>query len=297
MDKQDAPSAGSVRSTVALPSAWDLVKLSWRVYREHFPLFAGTLIPIFIVSGFILFLGLFPSLPTTVFSLLIGFIGFLVSLWVGVSLVFAVHERRQGIVWRDALAKGKKTILSYWWISVLQGLITAGGLLLFIVPGLIVSVWFSLVSYVLVAEGKKGMTALLYSKHLVSGYWWQAFGRFVVLGAVVLSVALLFLAVGLGTGLFHLEDLTKTDEPALPSPVGAIVQFLRTGFQWLLAIFVVIFGYLLYASLRDAKKDIPFVEPSRSTKVRYLLLGIIPIVGALLLAVLFAVVASPYLSS
>jgi len=153
------------------------------------PLF---LIPLLLGLPIILFykgLGLVLLIPLILVTVVLAIAIFIVNLWAGVSLLYAIKERDQEIGIRESFAKARPKILSYWWISILVGLITMLGFILLIVPGIIFSVWFSLAVYVLVSEEKKGMKALLRSKELVKGYWWKIFWRLLVLSFVVFLIA------------------------------------------------------------------------------------------------------------
>ena len=88
-----------------------------------------------------------------------------------------------------AYSKGAKKIVSLWWVSILSFLITSGGFLLFVIPGVMFSVWFVFSQYVLFNEGKRGVTALLQSREYVRGYFWQVTLRilFIALIAAALS--------------------------------------------------------------------------------------------------------------
>lgn len=149
------------------------------------------LIPLFLNLPFIAFyksLGPFLLIPLISVIVVLGIMMVIVNLWAGVSLLYAIKERDQEIGIRESFAKAWPKILSYWWISILVGVITMLGFLLLIIPGIIFSIWFSLASYALVSEEKKGMKALLRSKELVKGYWWKIFWRFLVLTSIVFLI-------------------------------------------------------------------------------------------------------------
>ncbi len=82
----------------------------------------------------------------------------------------------QPISWGKAL----RHALSRWGSSIgtglLGGLIILGMLLLLIVPGIIWSLYYSLVVYVVALRGFSGKRALDYSKSIVKGQWWRVFG-------------------------------------------------------------------------------------------------------------------------
>ncbi|PIR44495.1 MAG: hypothetical protein COV10_04550 [Candidatus Vogelbacteria bacterium CG10_big_fil_rev_8_21_14_0_10_51_16] len=74
--------------------------------------------------------------------------------------------------------------------------------MLFLIPGILATVWFSLAVYVFVVEDKRGMAAFFQSKAYVEGRFWGVLGRmlFVALLLLVIYVPLItifsFLLVG-----------------------------------------------------------------------------------------------------
>ena len=91
----------------------------------------------------------------------------------------------------DALIYG----LRKWWIfigtAILAGLAMLGGFLIFIIPGIIVTVWFMFASYAVIFEDQKFIGALNYSKSLVQGRWWQSLGLscgFGLIAGILISI-------------------------------------------------------------------------------------------------------------
>ncbi len=85
--------------------------------------------------------------------------------------------------------KGTSVFISYLWVSFLSGLAILGGFILFIVPGIIFSIWFAFSSYILISEGQKGRRALSESKELAKSYWWAIFGRFILLTLLIAVIS------------------------------------------------------------------------------------------------------------
>lgn len=90
--------------------------------------------------------------------------------------------------WRQILSKGRSIV----WVNFLVIVTVLGGFLLFIIPGFIFSVWFSLALFVLLVENKKGWEALKKSKALIQGYFWP-----VVFRMIILSLALYLASLSL----------------------------------------------------------------------------------------------------
>lgn len=108
------------------------------------------------------------------------------------------HGKEQDI-WQ-VFNQGNKIVWSLFFISLLVGIKVFLWALLLIIPGIIFSVYYSLSSWSLVLEGKKGNEALKRSKQLIDGYWWAFLGRnaylflFYVLVFLVLSIPTMFVA-------------------------------------------------------------------------------------------------------
>ncbi|MEX2416784.1 MAG: glycerophosphoryl diester phosphodiesterase membrane domain-containing protein [Actinomycetota bacterium] len=79
---------------------------------------------------------------------------------------------------------GFNKFFSVLWISILAGLIVAGGLILLIIPGIIFAVKLTTAIPSLVVENKRGTQAIGRSWNLTKGHFWH------VLGAVVVSAIL-----------------------------------------------------------------------------------------------------------
>jgi len=151
--------------TPTLPGVDNLLKRSWRIYKERFWVFLGItilpmvfLIPLFLIS--LLFSeGVFEK------NLVLGTFLFLISLalviigniWSLVSLLYAIKDREERIGIGDSFKRGWPKISSFFWILLLISFINTGGFLLFILPGIIFYIWFFFTMYVLVSENFQGM--------------------------------------------------------------------------------------------------------------------------------------------
>ncbi len=86
------------------------------------------------------------------------------------ALLFAVmrFESGQTIKYGESIELVFKNFLSLFWIFILTSLAFMGGFALFIIPGLMVSMYTIFSSYVYIDEGLKGFSALARSHQLVS---------------------------------------------------------------------------------------------------------------------------------
>ena len=246
----------------------DLLARSWELFKERIwvllPLqllsiaflIACTAAIVGIGALFVLLLPAYKT-PILVTFLIIGFtIGMTIMFWPLTSLVFAVADRSLGI--REALAAGWKKLWAFLWLFSLLGYIVAGGYLLFIVPGVIFTIWFIFSQYILVTENIGGMDALLKSKAYVKDRWFDILIRFLVIWAI---------ATGVG-----------------------LVPLLGIIFSFLIAPFSMIYSYLIFEDLKALNPE-PLDYP-KTTKEKLTWIGIASLGYIVLPLMIIAVVGA-----
>ena len=254
-----------------LPGIGDLLERIFQVYKDKFWTLVGIMLLPFLLGwigygawwlltlvGIITNIfknislentnGLILLLLLILFGLIFFIILIFAGLWAQASLLCAIKEKEQDIGIKEAFRRGWHKIISYYWISVLSTFLVLGGFLLFFVPGIILAIWFSLALYILVAEDKKGMSALLRSKQLVNGKWWTVFWR-------QLLIALLVMGAGMIISFIPL--------------VGRNLAGLIT------TPFIHVFGFLLYQDLKRFKKEPVFEPPKTATKLKFIMMAVI----------------------
>jgi hypothetical protein len=128
---------------------------------------------------------------------------FLVALPIYMILIAAVvyrlgaaaemHEASAG----QALACGVRCALSLIGAAILYFLAMAGGLILLIIPGIILSLSLSFAFIAIVLDGESAMAALKRSHRLVWGNWWRTLA---VVSVPVVIVMILYLGLGIAFG-------------------------------------------------------------------------------------------------
>jgi len=111
--------------------------------------------------------------------------------------VITKNAERQ-VPFGEALAWATKNVWSFIWVSILMTLVVYGGMILFFVPAIILSILVGFSHYVFVKEGLKGMNALLRSRELVRGRWWAVATK--LLGVMVVFFGL-FIGVTILSGI------------------------------------------------------------------------------------------------
>ncbi len=236
--KQPLAPSQEPATTQVLPSAKNIFYQALSIYKQKAGLFLGIIIiPILFLKISLLLLkpisGNFKLLVSLLVPILL--IVFIAQMWAQISLVYAVSTE-QKISITEAYRKGWSKLLSFFWISILIGVIVGIGFLLLIVPGIIFSVWFSLAVFILVNENIKGMNALLKSKEYVKGK----------VGAVLWRLSF----VGIVSFLLYLIPvILKTLKIPLGEEIGNFIV------ELFLIPFSVIYLFLIYNNLKDIKKN------------------------------------------
>jgi hypothetical protein len=251
-----------------------LLKESWRIYRLKIKTLLG-IVGLPVGFSFLFWILMYflagTSLKYSVWFSVAGAISCLGSLflwlWAVPSLLYSLKENT---AIKESYKRGFRILASYTWVYFLLTIIIVGGFLLFFVPGLIFSIWFSLAIFILVFEERKGFNALFKSKHLVRGKFWEVFWRILVLGLITgLGLLLIFALI-----LFGIEN--RQTEKQMGEAMGYFIQL----FLWPLFL---IYGLLIYNNLKEIKTEIPYEKPAWTKKIKYIIAGIL---GALLVGLI-----------
>lgn len=274
----------------SLPGGVALLRQAWAILKQRFSTFLGVVaIPILIASVFIIvlsvggFFGL--SLLSTKFAaggvvlllvLLVVFVLVIIigQIWAQTALLHAVIHNQEKIGVIESYRRGWHKVFPYLWVSFLSGLIIVGGFLLFIVPGIIFAIWFSLAFIVLVSEDMRGMNALLKSREYVTGRWGSVFWRLIFIGIVSYLVSLI------PAFIFLFLETSKILEV-----VRIIISF---SISLLFTPLMMIYLFLIYSHLKSIKGEIAFAPTGRK-KGSFVFVGIIGvlIIPAILLSLVF----------
>lgn len=254
-------------SKPSLLSIRDLLNQSWELFKKRFTVLLAITLLAVIVNAVISALvvldigGSFTINTLTNFSvssafviggvILGGIAMAVVYLWTQAAIIVAISDTTDKVDIKATLQKAWKYIGSYFWLSVLSGFILLGASLLFIIPGIIMGLWFSMAVAVLIVENVKGTGALVKSKRYVQGNFRDVWVRFAVL-------ALLFIVGSFITSLF----VKIFDNSVVESAINIVLSLFSTPFS-------MIYSYLIYKNLREIKGD---VSPIPSSRLKMLLI-------------------------
>ena len=96
----------------------------------------------------------------------------------------------QSLPWTDAILQALSKWAKAIGTGILAGLIVLLGMVIFIIPGVIFSVYYMFTTYVVVLRNESGIDALSYSKSLVQGQWWRMFGIALAIGIIIAVVTM-----------------------------------------------------------------------------------------------------------
>jgi|SRR5215213_8204289 len=120
-------------------------------------------------------------------------------------------------------------------VSILVGLATLLGLIVFIIPGIYIGVRLAASTQALVVEGRRGTEAMRRSWDLVGGHWWHAAFTLLVAGLIT-AVVNAVITAPFGAGAWFLQGIAAAIATTVTLPYGALV------------------GVLLYLDLRARKE-------------------------------------------
>ena len=269
---QSAPAVSS--PDVSLSKAMDLFKRALVIYKKQLGFFLSVaVVPIIAVAIAWVAVAGAVFLQDKISSSVAGFLllvlaGSLVLVavvaqaWGQTALLYAVKDHQENIGVKEAYRRGWRKILSFWWINVLSGFIIMGGFLLFVAPGIILAVWFSLISFVLVVENITGMNALLKSREYIRGNWGAVLGRYLFIGLIAL--VFFFAPMSIFMILAAFVKIPFREE---------ITQIITMAVNLFWAPLMTVYSFLIYERLKTAKNQLVFT-PTKGKKVGFILLAI-----------------------
>ncbi len=261
----------------ALPKVTTLFVNGFEFAQTHLPLVFILLVPLVVevlLAGWFEYYKdtkTFPDWLLLTSSVVLGFV-YVVTL--GTVLYVATRKEDEDSSVKAAVQWLFKNAVPLLFVYILSGLIIFGGIILFIIPGIIAAISLTFAQYVYVVEGKRGMSALLSSRALVKGRFWMVFRK--IIGFVFLST-LPVLAFGMVYGLAALflgagQAVSLTGE-VLMQVVSAVMTVINIHAM-----------YHLYSALKTSQSE--EMVKNKYIKVWYWLLAGLTVATVATLAVL-----------
>ena len=131
--------------------------------------------------------------------------------YLGVLAIQDAISNNRSMAIDEAVLAGLTRLPAMFGASILYGVAVVFGMILLVVPGIIISVYWILYAIAVIADRKGPVQSLGYSYQLIKGYWWRTATILGVLGiiAMVLYTALIvFVAGGVIGGVMESEEST-----------------------------------------------------------------------------------------
>lgn len=270
-----AASFGAYTAPGPLMGVRELFAHAWGIFKKRFWVMLGVVALGGVVAAVVFFGGLFmnspgafyrtPLLPTQginqtdcgaamdcaspvttphllIFWSLLFFICFLILTLMGTALLFAVRDDMTDNGVFASYRHAFKKFLTILWVSILSVFAVMGGMILFVIPGIIAAIWLVVVRFVIIIEGDRGMDALAKSKSYVAGRWWTVCG--LTMAPLVVYAALM---VGIDTVLKMF--LPGSETSILEKGIIGMVQMLA-------GLYLLAYTYALYKSLRSSRPEV-----------------------------------------
>lgn len=284
-----------METSTHLLSVVSLLKNSWMLYQKNWKSIIAVVIVTCLISlalivvGVIAFVILFGvsilagssdilnnlavSIPLLVFGLILFiifiFVISIVGFW-GQIAIYELYSSHKKIGFIDALKHAFPKLFRYWWLGVLAGFLVGGGLLLFLIPGIVFMVWFFFAQLVFVIEGKTQIHPIVKSREYIRGRWFGVVFRLLVLFLLLFIVNYL---------ITFLLSLGGQDMQYLTVGVSLFISYVLLPF--VLMPFVFAYMYLLFQNLQHSRVS----NVQKSSLLKYILvslLGYVIFVGGII---------------
>jgi hypothetical protein len=163
-------------------------------------------------------------------SLLLTLIVSLIGVLVTQLLTGAISRAAAGSLVGESVAPGDafgyafSRLGSILLVSILVGLIVAGGLILLIIPGIIFAVKLAVSIPALVVENRRGTDAIGRSWNLTTGHFWHVLGTYIVAAIIAGIVSGILTAIG-GSNWF-VRAILASIAAIITTPFTALVLIL-----------------------------------------------------------------------
>lgn len=279
---EDGATAVMPQSVGALPGGTDLFSLGWKFATSRWDLVFALAAP-FLATAVIEYVVTLSLGGDSAAAGLTVLLATLLALYVYfVLLTGAVRLSLDSNLSNSTLAEvwdwGTSRVSGLFWVLVLSGLVAMGGFMLFIIPGIILSLYVYLAQYVYVQEGTRGIAALLRSRDLVVGRWWELAVRVIV---VSLLLILIFIALGLAVGMVAY----LLAEGPLAELVIALVTQVFSALATLLGLAV---GATVYHNFSATRPATATPLPGKGKYITVALIGLLFPVAMIFIAIAFA---------
>lgn len=264
-------------STKLFMSSWNLLKQNWKILSSI------ALVPaVFMAIGQVAMSIKLSSLSSFLLFFIFSLVGIIFSIAMQPAIINAIHllstESGRLINIKDQYRFGFKLFWSMVFIAILYGLISAGSIVLFIVPSIIVGIYCSMYLYTRIIDDKKGLQALEESYTLVYGKWFKVLGRMAFLAVVYLVFSVVLMGL-----TFIIQFLFGVKDGSLSAVlVSSLINLIMSG---VMVPFGLIYMYNLFISMKSCRGVAVSTGNFRKWIIAFMVLGVIALLGIITLMI------------
>lgn len=243
-----------------ISSGWEQFKRDW---KAHLELSVRFILAAAIVYAAALIGQSMPVAGRVAFSLMATFVAAAINLHTILTLIELALRRDRSAAGeaKPSVEIGRTHFFPFLWVMVLQSLAVFGGLVVFFLPGVWLSVLLGYSLLCLVEDGTTGLGALRASAELVKGRWWATFGRTLAAGLIVALLAsmttlLLLIVIGMFVGMdqvFGLADYVNSTKVETNPVVDGLVAMLNGIVQTLFVPLSVVYQVKIFHGLKRTR--------------------------------------------
>ncbi len=229
-----------------LLSVSEILKDTFRLYGKNWRIILPYCALVFVPAAILALLGvgsvyLTTILPTSdlinnIVIALLSIGSWFIGYWAMLGLALATKDMLEGLplpTWKQGLAATGNMVLPILWVSFLTSLFVGLWTLLFIIPGIIFSLYYVFSGYSVLFDNQRGLGALRFSKSLVKGRWWPVAWRVGASGlffGILVSIVIFILTAPFTVFLsMHSGDATAIQEAGRTLSTGEVLATMMAG--------------------------------------------------------------------
>ncbi|MFM8820422.1 MAG: YciC family protein [Phenylobacterium sp.] len=174
-----------------------------------------------------------------------------IGVFIALALRFAIAQYKvaesaaegRNLKFMDILRDPKPSLVSYFLLTLVVGIFTLLGMILFIVPGIMIALALCMAPMAMIFEGKDVGGALQRSRDLTRDNRWRLLGLFILSGLVFFPAFLLT------------SPPLESDPDVALSPLAGVFFLLNLLVSFASSIFTVVLAVTIYRELRALKDD------------------------------------------
>lgn len=251
-NKQALDSKLSNSADASLASPFFLLQKSIQLYKTNLWTLVGYSAWMLFPFTILFFLNEFPKQTTLIVTsaIVVSAIEFIFAIWISIILTIVINKLDdKSNVDSTAIQKQSVNLMRpVVHIVVLQILFVLGGLILFIIPGILAAIWFVFAQTSAVLDNQTGAQALRFSKNLLRGRFFPVLYRIIagplfIIVIYSIIVSLFFSIIGTVFGFDMMKLMTNQTIP----PWINLIEF---GFEIFLIPLLACYMTLLYKELK-----------------------------------------------